>query len=68
MYKSVNIEDLHKINFDLAEEIKLIRLMMVGKGISPADSPLVQSRMHEIESKLRMIGADPNNIIPFEVD
>ena len=63
--KSEEIQQLHKVNLELAEEIRLIRLMMTGRGISPADAPLVQSRMHEVETKLRMIGADFSNIIPF---
>ena len=61
------ITDLHKVNTNMADKIQLVRLMMVGKGISPAESPLVQSKLWEIENMLRMIASNPDNVIPFEV-
>ena len=59
------VEKLNKVTNDLAEQIKLIREAMTGRGILPADAPLTQMRMKEIEDKLRKIGSNPDDIVPF---
>ena len=49
----------------IAEQIKIIRESMRGKGISPKDAQVVEFEMEEMENKLRMIGADEKNPVPY---
>jgi len=56
---------LHPAAQEMAKVIESIRLEMEGKGISPARAPVVIMRLLEVESKLRQLGADQNNPIPW---
>lgn len=49
----------------LADELSTIRQSMVGKGISPAKSSVVEMKLQEVENKLRMIASRKDNIIPW---
>ena len=49
----------------MAEDVKLLRDRMTGRGISPVEAPVVQAQLLELENKLRKIAADKDNIIPF---
>lgn len=49
----------------MAEELQVIHRNMEGKGVSPAQAPLVIDKLKEIEAKLRMIGANLDNPVPF---
>lgn len=61
----VDIKRLREVNLELAEELRLIRLTMIAFNLNPMDIPIMQSKMHEIETKIRMIGSDVNDVIPF---
>ena len=63
-YKDFMVELSEKTNA-LAEELHTIVAAMPGRGIYPADSPAVEAKLKEIERKLRMLGANPRNPIPF---
>lgn len=56
---------LNAVTNQLADEVSAIRLKMPGRGIFPAESPAVEAKLHEIENKLRMIGANQADIIPY---
>jgi hypothetical protein len=58
------IIELNDVTNNLAEVIKDIREKMIGRGISPVDAPLVQSKLLEVEQKLRQIGSKANNLVP----
>ena len=60
------LKKLHPVTTSLAEELKVIKDRMEGRGISPRDAPIVMDRLNEIEAKLRMLGANPDNPIPFD--
>lgn len=49
----------------MAFELAGIRNNMTGRGISPADAPMIEYKLKEIENKLRMLGANPDDIVPF---
>jgi hypothetical protein len=60
--------DLRKILLatnDIADQIRTIKNRMEGRGISPAEAPIVMDRFTEIENRLRMIGADKDNVVPW---
>lgn len=52
------IEDLNTKTNELAEEVKDIKEKMRGKGIYPAESPIIIERLQEIENSLRTIGSN----------
>ena len=49
----------------MAEDVKLLKDRMTGRGIPPAEAPIVQAKLLELENKLRKIAADPDNWVPF---
>jgi hypothetical protein len=62
------MEDIRRLGPEMtiiADQVQLIKDSMTGKGISPAEAPLVQARLQEIENKLRMVGNKKNNLIPW---
>jgi hypothetical protein len=61
------IEKLCAVTNQLAEEILTIRKRMTGRGVSPKDAPLVEFKLVEIENKLKMLGANMDNPVPFDV-
>lgn len=58
------INTLCQITNALADEIKTIKDKMPGRGVNPAESPLVELRLTEIEQVLRKIGCDKNHPLP----
>lgn len=60
-----DIEDLHNVTNEMAETIYAIRTKMEGRGVNPADAPMVTFELKAVEDKLRMLGANKNNIIPW---
>jgi hypothetical protein len=67
-YQSM-IEEMKRLNFvanSLANTISNIRQSMTGRGISPDKSPVIEARLNEVELKLRTLGADLDNPIPFK--
>ena len=60
-----DIKRLNSASNDMADELSLIRDGMTGKGINPAEAPLVQARLQNIENKLRQLGSKSNNLIPW---
>lgn len=65
-----NLEEWKKLNSVtnvLAAQIMTIRKAMEGKGISPADTPIVMADLLEIEEKLRILGSNLDNPVPFSV-
>ena len=59
------LEHLQLISNNMANDLEIIRKGMTGKGISPDKSPLVEMKIEGIERKLRMLGANKDNPIPF---
>lgn len=59
------IRNLHEVTTKMANDIELIRTGMTGKGVSPAHAPVIEMRLQEIENKLRMLGANEDNPIPW---
>jgi hypothetical protein len=49
----------------MADEIYTIRKSMEGKGISPVQAPIINAKMTRIEIKLRNLGANLDNPVPF---
>lgn len=59
------IDELDVTTNKLAEEIKDIKEKMRGKGIYPAEAPIIISRLEEIEGALRQIGANKDLPLPL---
>lgn len=60
------IDRLQEVTNRMADEIMTIRLTMPGKGINPVDSGVVEYKLLHIENRLRMLGANPDDPIPFK--
>jgi hypothetical protein len=60
------ITRLQPVSNALAEELKVIKDRMEGRGVNPKDAPIIIDRLNEIEAKLRMLGSNPDNPIPFD--
>ena len=60
------LERLNGVTNDIANEIEVIRKRMTGRGISPDRSSLVEMKLQEIENKLRMLGGNLDDPIPFK--
>ena len=61
------LEKLNLVSNDMANTVETIRTGMTGKGVNPAQSPMIELRLLEIERKLRMLGGNKDNPIPFNV-
>ena len=59
------IVHLNTVTNEMAEYVELLRKGMRGKGISPKDAPLVEMRLEELENRLRMLGGNEDDPVPF---
>lgn len=59
------LDRLNKVTNEMAEELQVIHRAMEGRGVSPKDSPIVIARLRNIEEKLRQLGSNSSNPIPF---
>jgi hypothetical protein len=62
--------DMKKLNDStnrIAYVLEGIKNGMQGKGINPAEVGMISSRLEDVVNKLRMIGADEKNPIPYQV-
>lgn len=55
---------VHDVTNNLAEVLKVIRDRMQGRGISPAEVPIVSSKLQQVEDVLRRIGSDKDHLVP----
>lgn len=60
-----DLSRLHSVTNKMADEVYTIHAKMEGRGVNPAEAPLVISKLREIEQKLRMLGANKEDLIPF---
>ena len=60
-----DLERLLIVTNIMAEELDLIRKRMPGRGINPRESLTVEAKLFELSNKLRMLGADKDNPVPF---
>lgn len=58
-------KQLQVVTNEMADELELMRKKMQGRGINPAEVPLVSARLLDIEGKLRQIGSNMDNPVPF---
>lgn len=57
---------VNDVTNNLAEVIKVIKDKMQGRGISPADVPIVSAKLQQIEDTLRQIGSNKDHLVPVD--
>lgn len=58
---------VNDVTNNLAEVIKVVKDRMQGKGISPAEVPIIMSKLQQVEDRLRQIGSNPDKLVPNHV-
>jgi len=61
------VEEWSRVNDltnNLAEVIKVIKDKMQGRGISPAEVPIITVKLQQVEDILRQIGASNTTLVP----
>lgn len=51
---------------NLAEVVANIKQRMEGRGISPAEAPIVMAKLQQVETVLRQIGANKEELVPAD--
>ena len=56
---------LQLVTNESAEFLEILQKNIRGKGLSPAEAPLVEMKLKELEIQLRTLGADEDQPVPF---
>lgn len=57
---------VNSVTNNLADVIANINQRMTGRGINPAEVPIVQAKLLEVETILRQIGSNPDKLVPID--